>query len=251
MALWLAAAGRASGRVGETQPELEAHLLGNASAKKLGEPLTVLQKYQTGGGGQGQGYGGRGGGGGGSGLIYVMEGFDFQLIDNLMHQAAGEEPAAPDARGVFPSTEFILHNYFKSDDGSSAEVDLQRSHYALAGWELLVYFYKGVSVLEIYRRIHKPLEDGEITLILTANQGKSKWENASVPAATWEQKGDSFLGYDYARDDGMVRALKKGNDLVLFSAGMDKELVGLMDKAKAVSASTTKSGASTTSVRGF
>ncbi len=241
----LAATGPAAARVGETQPELEAHLLANASAKKLSETLTLLMKYMP-----PDQVGGKGSRRGGGGIIYVREGFDFQPIDNLVKQAAGQDPDSDDSDASSPSGEFTMHHYFKSDDGSSAQVDLQKDHSLISGWELQAYEYKGVGVLEIYRRINRPLTDPEIALILVANGASSKWKVASVQPSTWEQKGDSFLGYDYVRDDGQVRALRKGNDLVVFSAGFDKRLVDLMDKARNVQNAGTK-GTAPTSVKGF
>lgn len=237
------------GRVGETQPQIEDRLLANPSAMKLGEAWTILDKYlpedENGGG---QRNGARGRTGSETGLIVIRDGFDFQVVDDLVREAAGLDPATPNSEGIFHSDEFPMHNYLKTDDGTPAQRAYQNKG-EMTGWELQVYMYKGVSVLEVYRRIHKPLADTEISLILEANRGPSKWKEENAEPSTSGQ-GGSFLGYDYVREDGMERALKVGSDLVIFSAGLDKRLVDLVDKARSLQNASTK-GTAPISVQGF
>ena len=254
MAAWLELAGWAAGRVGETQPQLEAHLTPPTANGLHGTPLTVLEKY-AGGGANADGSGG--GRRGGSGyepppkhIIIVPDGFDFKVVDDLIRQATGQTAATPARYGVITSGEFPMHNYFKTDDGSAAEGKLNGDLTQATGWELQVYMYKGVAELEIYRRIGPDLTETEINLLLALNQGPSSWQRTSVKPSTWGEKTDSFLGYDYLRADGKLRALKKANDLVIFSAGLDQRLLDLVDKARQVQNASVK-GTAPSSVKGF
>jgi hypothetical protein len=252
MGAWLGLGALAWGRIGETQPEIEDHLT-EPTAEQLHQVLTVLQKYVDAGAGQNGSGGGRRGGGGRqapSDIIVVPDGFDFKIVDDLIRAATGQPPAAPAQYGVVSSAEFSMHNYFKTDDGSPAEGMLNGDLSQATGWEFQTYLYKGVSELEVYRRIGPDLTDPEINLLLALNQGQSNWQHASAQASTWEQKTDSFLGYDYVRADGKLRALKKANDLVIFSAALDQRLLDLMEKARQVQNTNGKSTAPS-SVKGF
>jgi hypothetical protein len=244
---WLGLVTPAAGRIGESQPAIEDRLTSPAS-QKLSEPLTQVGSPDT-GGYQGGGRRGRGQGQQ-SQLISVPEGFDFQIVEDLVIAASGAPaPETPGRGGARKSGDFNPHYYFKTDDGSSAQTRLNGPP-PLTGWEYQVYLYKGVSVLEIYRRLGQDLTDPEIDLLLELNHGKSTWQHASMGASTLDQKTDSFLGYDYTRADGEVRGMRKGNDLVLFSAGLDKRLLDMMEKARQVE-NTTSKGTAPVSVRGF
>jgi hypothetical protein len=243
---WLGLVTPAAGRIGESQPQIEDRLTSTAS-QKLSGPLTQVGQAEEGyqgGGRRGRGQGQQ------AQLITVPEGFDFQLVEDLVIAASGATtPETSGKTSARKSGDFNAHYYFKTDDGSSAQTRLNAGP-PLMGWEYQVYLYKGVSVLEIYRRLGQELTDPEIALLLELNHGKSTWQHASMGASTLDQKTDSFLGYDYTRADGAVRGLRKGNDLVLFDAGLDKRLLDMMEKARQVQNASSK-GTAPVSVRGF
>jgi len=252
---WLGLGASAWARIGETQPEIEDRLMSGRTTAKL-DDFSPLVSPNGDNSGNGQGNNGQGNGGGrrygrnqgGQGGQSSSQGFAFSIIDNLVLEAAGFQPPAP---GMPPAeiSEFEHHFYFKTDDGTPAETKLEQG--TVSGWVLMAYFYKGVSVLEIYRRVGPQLQEGEINQLLELSHGNSTWTHAEVTAATDGQDTGSFLGYQYDRADDQIRGLKVDNDLVLFSAGLDKRLLDLVKKAEKMQ--TTGKGAETASasVKGF
>jgi hypothetical protein len=231
------------GRIGERQGQIEDRLLADDSAQRmrnadlvaLNEALRATSEPAAGSGSgrRGRGFGGGGprfgGGGGGNG-----GGFDVTIIDTLLWQSLGQTLPEADENGVRKRPpEFPEYIYFKTDDGTSAAKKLQSTG-AITGWELRVYLYKQLSGLEIYHRVGATLSDAEVAAILNANRGNTTWNRGSTQASTVSLSGDSsgstsFIGYEYERADGQVRAHRVGNDLVLFSTELDKNLIKVRD----------------------
>jgi hypothetical protein len=239
---WLLLAAPTQARLDDTQEMLEARLLSDRTAKRiqlndvetlaaLGDsqiPLSLLpghdlireamQKGQT-------------------------ESFSTDSIDQLLWDASGEAMPAPTPTVPIPRPpDFPEYIYFKTDDGTPAEPKLksiagnngQRGYApppAITGWELRVYVYKNVSVMEIYHRVGASLTDDEIAQVLAANQGTATWNHSGMaPSADFSNitsPPSTFIGYEYERSDGQLRATHKGSDLAIFNAGLDRRLVQL------------------------
>jgi hypothetical protein len=245
---WVGLAGLAGARVGETQPDIDERLMVDHQASPLSDSDPLVYPNGTmlnSGYGRNNGGGRRGGPGGGQ-----SQGFAFSVIDNLVLEAQGLPIPAP-GKPVRRSSDFDHHFYFKSDDSMSADSKLQQEGDAQTGWVYEVYFYKGVSELEIYRRVGVPLQDSEVDQILALNHASSSWKHASVKATSDGDPTDSFLGYDYERADGKVRGLKVDNDLVLFSAALDARLIEMKKKADEMQASGTSAEEASSTVKGF
>ncbi len=244
-----------SARVGETITQIETRLLADGSAVRV-QPGDLASLTPARMGGRGRYFGG--GGSGAPRQNPESDGFDITTIDRVLWQAIGQTLPDPDANGVrkrppdFPET-----LYFKTDDGSSAALRLKNGDLG-TGWEMRVYLYKGVSSLEVYHRIGANLTDAEINALLNSNKGNVAWTQNSGQAnsGTGQDASDSFLGYDYERADGALRALHLGNDLVIFSAEMDRTLIKIRDAASKAAVSpagknTDAAALTSTSVRGF
>lgn len=94
------------------------------------------------------------------------------------------------------------------------------------GWRVHVYYLKGRSVIELYRRVGAPLNDFEIAGILGRMRGNQTWRR--VPKKEGGQKQeDSILGYDFELgEEGseVLRARKQGDWLVVFHKRFDDYL---------------------------
>jgi len=232
VAAWVALAPCLDARIGERQGQIEDRLLADGTAQRLqaSDALTL----EAGANGAGRGAGRGRGAGYGRGLAPDagsprVSGFDISTIDNLLWRAIGQNPPAPDSNGVKKRPpDFPEYIYFKTDDGTPAAKKLQSTD-TITGWEMRVYLYKQLSVLEIYRRIGAPLQDSDIASLLSANRGDTAWSHsgtsASGAAPTDNTDSASFIGYEYQRNDGLVRAHQVGNDLVIFSTEFDRKLL--------------------------
>lgn len=91
------------------------------------------------------------------------------------------------------------------------------------GWRVHVYYFKGRSVLELYRRVGAPLNDFEVNAILARVRGESTWRRITKPvaeAAGAAQRDGSVIGYEYELGDGagaVLRARRQGDWMILFS----------------------------------
>ncbi len=220
--VWAAASVQLTGRVGETQQQLEGHLLADGAAQRM-SPADAAALHGAGRRGFGRGFPPATHTSGG--------GFDIvSSIDSLLWQAIGQSPPAPDSNGVQRQPpDFNEYIYFKTDDGSPVGKKLDDPS-SITGWELRVYHYKQLSALEIYHRHGAGLLDPEIEALLGANRGNSSWArkhgDSSRTLLLSDDSGDaSFIGYDYERGDGQARALRVDNDLVIFSTDFDKKLL--------------------------
>lgn len=255
-----------SARIGERQGQVEDRMLADGTAQRmqpqdlvaLNESLRASANAANGSGGTGR-RGGRGGNpagprNGGSG-----GGFDITSIDAMLWQSLGQTLPEPDSNGQRKRPpEFPEYVYFKTDDGTNAGKKLQADN--ITGWELRIYLYKQLSGLEVYHRIGAQLSDPEVTAILSANRGNTSWLRSGAQASAVALPGDdtggaSYIGFEYERADGQVRALRVGNDLVIFSTELDKNLIKVRDavnKAAADAKSTSATGPSlANSTRGF
>jgi hypothetical protein len=92
-----------------------------------------------------------------------------------------------------------------------------------SGWRIHVYYYKGRSAVELYRRVGESLNDFEVTAILARLRGAETWRKVDR-----KQNGDTVLGYDFELGDEaapVLRARRQGDWLVIFNARFDAFLV--------------------------
>lgn len=257
-----------AGRVGERQAQIEDRMLADGTAVRMqnsdvaavAAALRAASAGTAGTGGTGR-RGGRGGGGPQRGGADYSGGFDIANIDTLLWQSIGQNLPEPDSNGVRRRPpEFPEYIYFKTDDGSDAAKKIKNPPDNLSGWELHVYLYKQLSGLEVYHRVGAPLTDAEISAILSANRANASWtrngQNTTVELPGDDTGGASFIGFEFERTDGLVRAAKVGNDLIIFSTELDKALMKVRDalsRAAAEGKGPTSGGSSSVgnSTRGF
>ena len=101
---------------------------------------------------------------------------------------------------------------------------LQRQLSEDNGWRVHVYYLKGRSVAELYRRVGQPLNDFEINGILGRMRGNQTWRR--VPKKEEPQK-DSLLGYDFelgAEGEEVLRSRRQGDWLIVFHKRFDDYL---------------------------
>jgi len=267
LALLNLAAPSLSARIGESQPQIEERLFADGTAQRL-QPADVaaltasLRNEAISAAASGSAGTGRRGFGRNPGLTRSFypgarlenQGFDISIVDKLLWQAIGQTQPAPDSNGsIKRPPDFPEYIYFKTDDGTPAAKKLALTS-NLTGWELRVYMYKQYSGLEIYHRVGVPLSNAQVEAILSVNQGTSYWTRSTGQADAVVLEGDmgnaSFLGYDFQRADGQVRAKRVDNDLVLFGTVLDDKLLEI--KAALAKAGDGKdSNASAASVHGF
>ncbi len=91
------------------------------------------------------------------------------------------------------------------------------------GWRIHVYFLRGSSVLECYRRVGNSLNEFEINAILTRFRGNQAWRKVARKDNT-----DSVLGYEYELGDNgqeSLRARRQGDWLIIYHKRLDELLV--------------------------
>jgi len=103
------------------------------------------------------------------------------------------------------------------------------------GWKLHVFFSENRSVLEAYQRVGEELSEFEVTTILNASQGDSKWVKTTDDSGA-TGAAPSALGYDYERADGKQRARVRGAWLMVYSTEFDRVLQGQRRAAEASAA---------------
>lgn len=94
------------------------------------------------------------------------------------------------------------------------------------GWRVHVYYLKGRSVVELYRRVGQPLNEFEINAILGRMRGNLTWRR--IPKKEQEKPADTVLGYDYELgDEGAetLRARRQGDWLVVYHKRFDEYLM--------------------------
>lgn len=93
------------------------------------------------------------------------------------------------------------------------------------GWRVHVYYLKGRSVLELYRRVGNGLNEFEVNAILARMRGAQTWRKVDPKSLKPE---DSVLGYEYELgegDEATLRARKQGDWLVIFHRRFDEYLI--------------------------
>ncbi|MCX6938903.1 MAG: hypothetical protein NTU80_13630 [Verrucomicrobia bacterium] len=96
------------------------------------------------------------------------------------------------------------------------------------GWRIHVYFLRGSSVLECYRRVGNPLNEFEINAILTRFRSNQAWRKVAR-----KDGGDTVLGFEYELGDNgqeSLRARRQGDWLIIYHKRLDDLL--LARKAK-------------------
>lgn len=95
------------------------------------------------------------------------------------------------------------------------------------GWRVHVYYLKGRSVLELYKREGAKLNEFEVNGLLAVVRGGQAWrkvEGKKDPKAA----GDTVIGYDFELGDdgeGTVRAKQQGDWLMIFHKRFDDYLI--------------------------
>ena len=95
------------------------------------------------------------------------------------------------------------------------------------GWRVHVYFFKGRSVLELYRRVGMPLNDFEVNAILARVRGGQTWRRATKEEAK-AAESESVIGYEYelgGEEGASLRARRQGDWMILFHKRFDDYLV--------------------------
>lgn len=90
------------------------------------------------------------------------------------------------------------------------------------GWRVHVYYLKGRSVLELYRRVGSPLNDFEINAILSRMRGAQTWHRVEK-----KDNKDTVLGYDSELGEAgaeALRARRQGDWLIIYHKRLDDYL---------------------------
>ncbi len=93
------------------------------------------------------------------------------------------------------------------------------------GWRVHVYYLKGRSVVELYRRVGQSLNEFEINAILARMRGGQTWRKVEEKAL---KPTDSVLGFGYELGEGeaaTLRARKQGDWLIIFHRRFDEFLL--------------------------
>lgn len=119
-----------------------------------------------------------------------------------------------------------LRIYFKSHDGKkprSSSLDKKKMH---PGWDIHIFYQKGKSVLEVYRR-SQSMTDAEKNLLLGVLADGSFWKRVQSGK---EDKGmpPTAFGYNILRDDSRIRGKISGNNsIMVFDVAFDAAIAGL------------------------
>jgi len=91
------------------------------------------------------------------------------------------------------------------------------------GWRIHVYYLKGQSVLECYRRVGERLSEAEVNAILNRFRGGATWRKTEVKPGA-----DSVIGYGFELGEagnGVLRARQQGDWLIIFHRRFDEYLL--------------------------
>jgi hypothetical protein len=119
---------------------------------------------------------------------------------------------------LFPA-ELELVVYHKTADGTRASAMKMRDERFPAGWDFHVFYARGVSVLEVYRRNGADLSAAEVERLLAVNRDGEAWRRGSPN----DEKPSAF-GFAFEREDGTVRARQQGPHLLVFLTTLDAML---------------------------
>lgn len=91
------------------------------------------------------------------------------------------------------------------------------------GWRVHVYYLRGRSVLELYRRVGPSLNEFEVNAILARMRGQETWRRVAK-----DDNVDTIIGYDFelgAPGAESLRARRQGDWLLVFHKRLDDYLV--------------------------
>lgn len=164
-----------------------------------------------------------------------------RLLDRYVAKEYPDDAIDPklSGRGVFYRNQLSFlpagceHRFFfkHASDEKARHMDLDpndRGHVpSPPGWDLHTVIYNGSVVMEAYTRNGSALTDHEYEGVLALNKGDSHW--VFVPN---EQRKDSVFGYYMETEDGVRRALRKGNTVLVYFTELDS-LISKNSEAKA------------------
>ncbi len=112
-----------------------------------------------------------------------------------------------------------LRIYYKTIDGKKPLSKDVRASGMLEGWNLHILFVQGKSVIELYKRSDR-ITEFEFIQLLNLQSGNSFWEKKSENDL--EPGQFSTFGFDFQRNDQVLRAKKMGtNTVMIFSTSFD------------------------------
>lgn len=112
-----------------------------------------------------------------------------------------------------------LRIYYKTIDGKKPLSKDVRASGMLEGWNLHILFVQGKSVIELYKRSDR-ITEFEFIHLLNLQSGNSFWEKKSENDL--EPGQFSTFGFDFQRNDQVLRAKKMGtNTVMIFSTSFD------------------------------
>lgn len=91
------------------------------------------------------------------------------------------------------------------------------------GWRVHVYYLRGQSVLECYRRVGNKLSEAEVNAILSRLRGGDTWRKEEKKSGP-----ETVLGYDYQLGQGSsisLRARQQGDWLIIYHKRFDDFLM--------------------------
>ena len=112
-----------------------------------------------------------------------------------------------------------LRIYYKTIDGRKPLSKDVKASGMLEGWNLHILFVQGKSVIELYKRSDR-ITEFEFIHLLNLQSGNSFWEKKSENDL--EPGQFSTFGFDFQRNDEVLRAKKMGtNTVMIFSTSFD------------------------------
>ena len=112
-----------------------------------------------------------------------------------------------------------LRIYYKTIDGRKPLSKDVKASGMLEGWNLHILFVQGKSVIELYKRSDR-ITEFEFIHLLNLQSGNSFWEKKSENDL--EPGQFSTFGFDFQRNDQVLRAKKMGtNTVMIFSTSFD------------------------------
>lgn len=120
--------------------------------------------------------------------------------------------------------------YFKhasTDSARSSEMEEGPK----SGWDLIVLYYNGRSVVEVYRRLGPRITEPETTALLVLFQDGSVWEKVQRHPES-QSEPPPILRANYWRKDGNLAAFQQGNDMVFYDPTFERFFRPIAEQAK-------------------
>lgn len=130
-------------------------------------------------------------------------------------QAQREHPTTPFVHLLPPKGEWREDIFWKSA--------LRRQLSNTDGWRVHVYYFRGQSVLECYRRVGQRLSEPEVNAILSRLRGGSTWRKTEAAPGP-----GTVIGYGFELGElgsGVLRARQQGDWLIIFHRRFDEYLL--------------------------